>query len=159
MKRADVIVVYTLVFGKFSFITRMLLLSLINRYTSYNMCTCTWQTQAMATQRRWGRLLEAGPRRRARARPDGPRMRVPQLARCSRDQLRRRMGQHGVVLGRGRGGGCEVFRAPPTDLGPTARSAPAHFSPRTYVSSSRPCLRRAEQKSILPQVRELQDKR
>ena len=25
--------------------------------------------------------------------PDGPRMRLPQLARCSRDQLRRRMGQ------------------------------------------------------------------
>ena len=36
----------------------------------------------------------------ARARgPDGPRMRLPQLARCSRDQLRRRMGQHGAALG------------------------------------------------------------
>jgi hypothetical protein len=44
---------------------------------------------------------------------DGPRIRVPQLARCSRDQLRRWMGQHGAALGRGRGGGCEVFRAPP----------------------------------------------
>jgi hypothetical protein len=44
-------------------------------------------------------------------------MRSPQLARCSRDavQLRRRMGQHGgAALGRGRGGGCEVFRAPPS---------------------------------------------
>jgi hypothetical protein len=38
-----------------------LLLSLINRYTSYNMCTCTWQTQAMATQRRWGRRSLAEP--------------------------------------------------------------------------------------------------
>jgi hypothetical protein len=46
--------------------------------------------------------------------PDGSRMRSPQLARCSRDQLRRRMGQHGGALGRGRGGGCEVFRAPPS---------------------------------------------
>ena len=51
----------------------------------------------------------------ARARgPDGSRMRSPQLARCSRDQLRRRMGQHGAALARGRGGGCEVFRAPPS---------------------------------------------
>ena len=50
----------------------------------------------------------------ARARPDGPRMRVPQLARYSRDQLRRRMGQHGAALGSGRGGRCEVFRAPPS---------------------------------------------
>ena len=47
-------------------------------------------------------------------------MRLPQLARCSRDQLRRRMGQHDAALGRGRGGGCEVyfiqtaFRAPPS---------------------------------------------
>ena len=40
--------------------------------------------------------------------PDGSRMRSPQLARCSRDQLRRRMGQHGAALGRCRGGGCEV---------------------------------------------------
>ena len=39
------------------------------------------------------------------------RARLPQLARCSRDQLRRRMGQHGAALGRGRGGRCEVFRA------------------------------------------------
>ena len=46
--------------------------------------------------------------------PDGSRMRSPQLARCSRDQLRRRMGQHGAALGRARGGGCEVFRAPPS---------------------------------------------
>ena len=36
--------------------------------------------------------------------PDGSRMRSPQLARCSRDQLRRRMGQHGAAFGRGRGG-------------------------------------------------------
>ena len=51
----------------------------------------------------------------ARARgPDGLRMRSPQLARCSRDQLRRRMGQHGAALARGRGGGCEVFRALPS---------------------------------------------
>ena len=72
--------------------------------------------------------------------PDGSRMRSPQLARCSRDQLRRRMGQHGGALGRGRGGGCEVFRAPPSlcrvqssefirakyaELVQTARSAPA----------------------------------
>ena len=34
--------------------------------------------------------------------------------RCSRDQPRRRMGQHGAALGRCRGGGCEVFRAPPS---------------------------------------------
>ena len=46
--------------------------------------------------------------------PDGSRMRSPQLARCSRDQLRRRMGQHGAAFGRGRGGRCEVFRAPPS---------------------------------------------
>jgi hypothetical protein len=46
--------------------------------------------------------------------PDGSRTRSPQLARCSRDQLRRRMGQHGAALARGRGGGCEVFRAPPS---------------------------------------------
>jgi hypothetical protein len=47
--------------------------------------------------------------------PDGSRMRSPQLApRCSRDQLRRRMDQHGAALARGRGGGCEVFRAPPS---------------------------------------------
>ena len=51
--------------------------------------------------------LKAALLAEARARgPDGPRMRVPQLARCSRDQLRRRMGQHGAALGRGRGGGC-----------------------------------------------------
>jgi hypothetical protein len=30
--------------------------------------------------------------------PDKSRMRLPQLARCSRDQLRRRMGQHGAAL-------------------------------------------------------------
>ena len=41
-------------------------------------------------------------------------MRSPQLARYSRDQLRRRMGQHGAALARGRGGGREVFRAPPS---------------------------------------------
>ena len=46
--------------------------------------------------------------------PDGSRMRSPHLARCSRDQFRRRMGQHGAALGRARGGGCEVFRAPPS---------------------------------------------
>ena len=46
--------------------------------------------------------------------PDGSRMRSPQLVRCSRDQVRRRMGQHGAALARGRGGGCEVFRAPPS---------------------------------------------
>ena len=46
--------------------------------------------------------------------PDRSCMRSPQLAWCSRDQLRRRMGQHGAALGRGRGGGCEVFRAPPS---------------------------------------------
>jgi hypothetical protein len=49
--------------------------------------------------------------------PDRSCMRSPQLAWCSRDQLRRRMGQHGAALGRGRGGGCEVFRARPPSLG------------------------------------------
>ena len=45
--------------------------------------------------------LKAALLAEARARgPDGPRMRLPQLARCSRDQLRRRMGQHGAALGR-----------------------------------------------------------
>ena len=29
-------------------------------------------------------------------------------------QIRRRMGQPGAALARGRGGGCEVFRAPPS---------------------------------------------
>jgi hypothetical protein len=59
--------------------------------------------------------LKAALLAEARARgPDGSRMRSPQLTRCSRDQLRRRMGQHGAALGRGRGGGCEVFRAPPS---------------------------------------------
>jgi hypothetical protein len=53
-------------------------------------------------------LAESGDARVACG-PDGP-----QLARRSRDQLRRRMGQHGAALGRGRGGGCEVFRAPPS---------------------------------------------
>ena len=44
--------------------------------------------------------LKAALLAEARARgPDGPRMRLPQLARCSRDQLRRRMGQHGAALG------------------------------------------------------------
>ena len=61
------------------------------------------------TSRRRSLLAET----RARG-PDGSRMRSPQLARCSRDQLRRRMGQHGAALARGRGGGCEVFRAPPS---------------------------------------------
>jgi hypothetical protein len=37
--------------------------------------------------------------------PDGSRMRSPQLARCSRDQLRRRMGQHGAALARGEAAG------------------------------------------------------
>jgi len=58
-------------------------------------------------------------------------MRSPQLARCSRDQLRRRMGQHGAVLARGRGGGCEVFRAPPS-LG---RQLEARLSPRQRVGA------------------------
>jgi hypothetical protein len=61
------------------------------------------------TSRRRSLLAET----RARG-PDGSRMRSPQLARCSRDQLRRRMGQHGAALARGLGGGCEVFRAPPS---------------------------------------------
>ena len=43
--------------------------------------------------------------RRARGR-DGQRMRSPQLARCSRDQIRLRMA---AALARGRGSGCEVF--------------------------------------------------
>jgi len=60
-------------------------------------------------------------------------MRSPQLARCSRDQLRRRMGQHGAVLARGRGGGCEVFRAPPS-LG---RQLEARLSPRQRVGAGR----------------------
>ena len=75
-------------------------------------------------------------------------MRLPQLARCSRDQLRRRMGQHGAALGRGRGGGCEVFRAPPS-LGrqlearqragrrAASESTVAHYSPRAHVPLSR----------------------
>ena len=67
-------------------------------------------------------------------------------------QIRRRMGQPGAALARGRGGGCEVFRAPlRAELGPTAtaRSAPAnqtqsrvrewstHYSPRAHVPLTR----------------------
>ena len=93
--------------------------------------------------------LKAALLAEARARgPDGPRMRLPQLARCSRDQLRRRMGQHGAALGRCRGGGCEVFRAPPS-LGrqlearqragrrAASESTVAHYSPRAHVPLSR----------------------
>ena len=68
-------------------------------------------------ERRAARLVDLKAALLAEARahgPDGSRMRSPQLARCSRDQLRRRMGQHGAALGRGGGGGCEVFRAPPS---------------------------------------------
>jgi len=69
-------------------------------------------------------------------------MRSPQLARCSRDQLRRRMGQHGAVLARGRGGGCEVFRAPPS-LG---RQLEARLSPRQRVGAGR---RAASESTVL----------
>jgi len=61
-------------------------------------------------ERRAARLVDLKAALLAEARahgPDGSRMRSPQLARCSRDQLRRRMGQHGAAFGRGRGGGCE----------------------------------------------------
>jgi hypothetical protein len=81
-------------------------------------------------------------------------MRSPQLARCSRDQLRRRMGQHGAALARGRGGECEVFRAPPS-LGrqlearqrasrtqSRVREWSTHYSPRAHDPLTRR-LRRA----------------
>jgi len=77
--------------------------------------------------------------------------------RCSRDQLRRRMGQHGAALARGRGGGCVRSSESAAELGPTARSArqragrraasprarrSTHYSPRAPVSLTRR-LRRA----------------
>ena len=106
----------------------------------------------------------------ARARPDGPRMRVPQLARCSRDQLRRRMGQYGpasmalrsdvVEAAAGRRvsvRSSDEVRAPPS-LGrqiearhPASRTQSrlrehgrwsTHYSPRAHVSLTRR-LRRA----------------
>ena len=81
-------------------------------------------------------------------------MRSPQLARCSRDQLRRRMGQHGAALARGRCGGFEVFRAPPSlgrqlearqRAGRTQSRVPewsTHYSPPAHVPLTRR-LRRA----------------
>ena len=83
--------------------------------------------------------------------PDGSRTRSPQLARCharcSRDQLRRRMGQHGAALARGRGRAGEVVRAPPSlgrqlearqrraagadeSRAPPRSRWPTHYSPR-----------------------------
>ena len=105
--------------------------------------------------------LKAALLAEARARgPDGPPMRVPQLARCSRDQLRRRMGQHwrcARTWSRRQVQG--LHNQSTAELGPTARSAPAtqragrraasestrwstHFSPRAPVSLTRR-LRRA----------------
>jgi hypothetical protein len=90
--------------------------------------------------------------------PDGSRMRSPQLARCSRDQLRRRMGQHGrswrsvrshVVEAAGvrsserrRAWADSSKRASVPDAEPPPRARSTHYSPRAPVSLTRR-LRRA----------------
>ena len=94
---------------------------------------------------------------RTRCRPRPHPLALDIISRDKIDQLRRRMGQHWrCARMRGRGGGCEVFRAPPSlgrqlearqraklDAEPRPRARwSTHFSPRTYVPLTRR-LRRA----------------
>jgi hypothetical protein len=96
-----------------------------------------------------------GAETRARG-PDGSRMRSPQLARCSRDQIRRRMGQHGAALAhvveaagvtvrsseRRRAWADRSARSSKRASVPDAEPPPrarwsTHYSPRTYFSLTR----------------------
>jgi len=84
--------------------------------------------------------------------PDGSRMRSPQLARCSRDQVRRRMGQHrwrcartwsrraaGVRYSeRRRAWADSSKRASEPDAEPRPRARwSTHYSPRTHIPLTR----------------------